>query len=97
MSRVILDNNAIESLFYNNALLEAFPFLKEAADRKKARERRKEGCAVCANKIVEEYNNIKAAIAHMTETRRNDFKTITGYSEVKIIYRAGKTNHTVMF
>jgi len=91
LRRVVIDDNAIvSSLFYNNAVKEAFPFIKAFADRYEQSKGSTGGCGGCNRSAGIDYNGLKAAIAGMSSDDQLKFKTLIGAGSVRVIYMAGK-------
>jgi hypothetical protein len=94
MTMMIIGDDTVASLFHNNAILAAFPFIKQAADRMKGVAK----AAPCCNQtVLSDYNSIKASLAAMPAPNQDKFKKILGVDKVKVIWAGGNQIHTVIF
>lgn len=87
MSLLVLEDDKIRSLMQNTLLLEAFPFLKNAAQQIANSKPKCGKCGRAAENV--HIRSVKVAIAGMSKEAQQKFKDVTGASQIKVVYRAG--------
>lgn len=83
---LLLDDVAIKQLLKNEAIVDAFPFLRGAAAKVKTK---KKSCKCGGGKNradVADYAGIRAAIANMPLERKRTLKQMLGAEEVRVYY-----------
>lgn len=94
MARLTIEDSTIHSLFFNNGITDAFPFLKTAATRSQELANKP---ACCGHKGQLDYNSLKAAIATMGPEQQTLFKNLLNVDIVQVFYRVGSNVNEVNF
>ena len=83
---LLLDDIAIKQMLKNEAVVDAFPFLRGAAAKAKAK---KKSCKCGGGKNradTADYAGIRAAIANMPIERKRALKQMLGAEEIRVYY-----------
>lgn len=81
--QVVLDASRFEQILANPAFLEAFPFMKAAAQRAKAKGCK---CSRSTTNKARDINALKVTIAGMPTAKKQQLKTLLGATEVRMTY-----------
>lgn len=83
MNQVILDESRFLQIFKNQAILAAFPFMKNAAAQTA-----KKGCKCSRSTTAKarDLSAIKLIIANMSVDKKAEFKRLLGADEVRMVY-----------
>lgn len=97
MQLILEDSAIVSSLFYNNNIKDAFPFIKEAALRAE-RHVAASHCGGCGSRSSGvDYNALKASIAYMSPEDHNKLKKFIGVDSIRVYFKAGTSSMDVIF
>lgn len=83
MNIVILDESRFQQILTNPKMLEAFPFMRSAADALKVKSCK---CSRATTARARDYANLKKTIAGMPAEKKKLFKTLLGAERVTMTY-----------
>jgi hypothetical protein len=88
---LVLDDTAVRRLLHTPSVVEAFPFLRHAAEREAARTvaPKKAGCKPCTRKQranATEFEGLRTAIGSMPQSEKDKLKKMLGVDTIRVYF-----------
>jgi hypothetical protein len=83
---VIIDDAQMHAMLRNKQIVEAFPFMRNMAEKLAPAKKRGCNCARKNRKNVGDYNGLKAAIHSMAGDKKAQLKSLLGAEQIRLYY-----------